>query len=173
MAATFFKNMRTLYLIRHAKSSWDNPGLRDFDRPLNERGLKDGPRMAQLLAKEGVKPDVLISSPAKRAFATALFFAEAFQIDPADIRKEADIYEAHPMDILRLIAEIPPEVKTVCIFGHNPTFTEVANKFAEDDIIENVPTCGIVKISSSAPDWKSMYEGNSRITACYFPKEVL
>lgn len=166
-------NMRTLYLIRHAKSSWDNPGLRDFDRPLNERGFKDGPRMAQLLAKEGVKPDLLVSSPAKRAFTTALFFAEAFQIDPAEIRKEAGIYAALPIDILRLIAELPAEAKTVCIFGHNPTFTDVANQFTVDDIIDNIPTCGIVKISSTAPDWRSMYEGNSRITACYFPKEVL
>jgi phosphohistidine phosphatase len=165
--------MRTLYLIRHAKSSWDSPGLRDFDRPLNERGLKDGPRMAQLLAKEGVKPDLLISSPAKRAYTTALFFAEAFQINPAEIQKEPGIYEALPTDILRLIAELPTDAATVCIFGHNPTFTEVANQFAEDDIIENVPTCGIVKISSSAADWRSMYEGNSRIAACYFPKEVL
>lgn len=129
--------------------------------------------MAQLLAKEGVSPDLLISSPAKRAITTAIFFAEAFKIDPSEIRREAGIYEAHPTDILRLIADLPAEAKTVCIFGHNPTFTEVANLFAEDDIIENVPTCGIVKINSSATDWRSMYEGNSRITACYFPKEVL
>ncbi|HLP96680.1 MAG TPA: histidine phosphatase family protein [Saprospiraceae bacterium] len=165
--------MRTLFLIRHAKSSWGNPGLRDFDRPLNDRGLHDGPKMAQLLVRENVLPDLLVSSPAKRAITTAQFFADAFGIAAADIRKEPNIYEAHPTEILRLISELPEEVKTVCIFGHNPTFTEVANLFSEDDIIENVPTCGIVKITTSAADWRSMYEGNSRITACYFPKEVL
>ncbi|MBN8677039.1 MAG: histidine phosphatase family protein [Chitinophagales bacterium] len=165
--------MRTLFLIRHAKSSWGNPGLRDFDRPLNDRGLHDGPRMAQLLAREKIQPDLLVSSPAKRAITTAQFFAEAFGVAVSDIRKEPAIYEANPTEILRLIAELPDEVNTVCIFGHNPTFTEVANLFAEDDIIENVPTCGVVKITSSADNWRSLYEGNSRVAACYFPKEVL
>lgn len=165
--------MRTLYLIRHAKSSWGNPGLRDFDRPLNDRGLHDGPKMAQLLVKEGIKPDLIVSSPAKRAFTTAVFFAEAFQMAPSEIQKEPGIYEAHPSEILRLVADLPTDKTTVFLFGHNPTFTEVANLFADNDYIENVPTCGIVKISSTATDWRSMYEGNSRITACYFPKEVL
>jgi phosphohistidine phosphatase len=165
--------MRTLYLIRHAKSSWGNPGLRDFDRPLNERGQQDGPKMAQLLVKEGVKPDLLVSSPAKRALTTALFFADAFQIDSDNVRRESRIYEAHPTEILRLIAELPAESTTVFLFGHNPTFTEVANLFANDHYIENVPTCGVVKITTTAADWSGMYEGNSRIAACYFPKEVL
>jgi phosphohistidine phosphatase len=165
--------MRTIYLIRHAKSSWGNPGLRDFDRPLNDRGLHDAPKMAQFLAEKGVKPDLLVSSPAKRALTTALFFAEAFKIEASEIQREANIYEAFPQEILRLISDLPEPATTILLFGHNPTFTEVANRFVENDFIENVPTCGIVKITSTATSWREFYEGNSKVTACFFPKEVL
>lgn len=165
--------MRTLYLIRHAKSSWDTPGLRDFDRPLNARGMKDAPRMAKMLAETGAKPDLLISSPAKRAITTALFFAEAFKVKHDQVQREPRIYEAFPQEIQRIISELPDSAGTVLLFGHNPTFTEVANLFAQDDFIDNVPTCGIVKIQTSANSWKEMYEGNAKVTALYFPKEVL
>lgn len=166
--------MLTLYLVRHAKSSWSHPGLRDHDRPLNDRGLRDAPRMAQLLVEhQGARPDLLVSSTAKRALSTAVYFAEAFGIDTEDIQREPRIYEAYPEDIVRLLSEMPESAKTVMLFGHNPTFTIFANMFAGDDLIENVPTCGIVKIVSSAPDWKSFYEGNASLTACFFPKEVL
>lgn len=164
--------MRTLYLVRHAKSSWEHPGLRDFDRPLNERGQKDAPRMAQMLVKEGIKPDFLISSPAKRAIGTAIAFAETFGFSAEDVQREPNIYEAFPQEILRIISELPDTATCIMLFGHNPTMTEVANQFTED-FIDNVPTCGVVKISSNAENWQSFYEGNSKITACYFPKEVL
>lgn len=164
---------RTLYLVRHAKSSWDNPGLRDHDRPLNSRGLNDAPKMANLLVNSGVTPDLLVSSPAKRALTTAMFFADAFKIDAGDIRRDPNIYEAIPMEILRIISDLPETATTVLLFGHNPTFTEVANLFSEENILENVPTCGVVKITSSADSWKSFYEGNAKVAACYFPKEVL
>ena len=165
--------MRTLYLIRHAKSSWGNPGLRDFDRPLNDRGLHDAPKMAQLLSEAGIKPDMLVSSPAKRALTTALFFAEALNIDAAEVVRELSIYEAIPTEILRIISDLPESAQTAVLFGHNPTFTEVANRFVENDFIDNIPTCGIVKINSTATSWREFYEGNSKVTACYFPKEVL
>jgi phosphohistidine phosphatase len=164
--------MRTLYLVRHAKSSWENPGIRDFDRPLNLRGLNDAPRMAQMLVKMGIKPDYLMSSPAKRAITTAIFFSEAFEIDPNTITRDPTLYEALPQDIHRVISRLPETAKTVFIFGHNPTFTDIANHFTED-FIDNLPTCGVVKITSSAASWDTFYEGNSKVIACYFPKEVL
>ena len=164
--------MRTLYLIRHAKSSWDHPGLRDFDRPLNPRGRKTAPKMAQLLVKDKVNPDLLVRSKEKRALTTAIFFAEAFDIKSDDIQLDQDIYEAIPHTIHKIISALPDDANTVFLFGHNPTFTEVANEFT-DDFIDNVPTCGIVKIMSSAENWASFYEGNSKVTARFFPKEVL
>lgn len=163
--------MRTLYLIRHAKSSWDNPGLRDFNRPLNDRGLREAPMMAQLLADQGVRPDLLVSSPAKRALSTALFFAEKFGIPDDQVLREQDIYEADPTDILRIIGHLPDRAGVVCLFGHNPTFTEVANRFTEN-FIENIPTCGIVQINSDVDQWNAVYEANSRVTARFFPKEL-
>jgi phosphohistidine phosphatase len=164
--------MRTLYLVRHAKSSWDSPGLRDFDRPLNERGLNDAPKMAKTLLKMGLKPDLIVSSPAKRALTTAQFFAKTFELADAAFVQEPRIYEAFSTDILQIISKLPNEAKVVMLFGHNPTFTDVANRFT-DDFIDNVPTCGIVRIESKADTWDALYEGNGRVTACFFPKEVL
>lgn len=128
--------------------------------------------MAQLIAKEGIVPDLMISSPAKRALTTAIFFAEAFDINADEIQRAPEIYEANPAVIHKIISELPESVNTVMLFGHNPTFTELADSFT-DDFINNVPTCGVVKIMSSAETWPTYYEGNSKMTACFFPKEVL
>ena len=167
-----FVGMRILYLIRHAKSSWDNPGLRDFNRPLNDRGFREAPFMAQMLESQGVKPDLIVSSPAKRAITTALFFAEKFGVAEQDVQREQDIYEADPMDILQIISRLPDTATTVLMFGHNPTFTDVANRFSKE-FIDNTPTCGIVRIESDVDQWNAVYEGNSRVTARFFPKEVI
>lgn len=164
--------MRTLFLIRHAKSSWDNPGLRDFNRPLNERGLHDAPKMAQTLAKRGVRPDLIVSSPAKRALSTALFFAKTLGVEEEAVVQEQSIYEAAPADVLHIISRLPDEARTVLLFGHNPTLTDVANRFSED-FIDNIPTCGIVQIESDADSWKAFYESNPTVKACFFPKEFL
>ncbi len=164
--------MRTLFLIRHAKSSWDHPGLRDIDRPLNGRGQSDAPKMAQLLKKQGIEPDLVVSSPAKRAFSTALIFAGTLGVPDEKMILDPNIYEAVPNDILRIISRLPENAHTVLLFGHNPTFTELANRFS-DSFIDNVPTCGIVQIESTAPDWQSFYEGNARVRAYFFPKEYL
>jgi len=164
--------MRHLFLIRHAKSSWDNPGLRDFNRPLNERGMHDAPRMAKYLHKLQVQPGLIVSSPAKRALTTAQFFAAEFSVPDDRIQQEDSIYEAMPSDIQRIISGLPDEADTVLLFGHNPTLTEVSNLFT-DDFIDNVPTCGIVHLVSTASSWAELYEDNTRIQACYFPKEVL
>jgi len=164
--------MRTLFLIRHAKSSWEHPGIRDFDRPLNERGLYEAPLMAQLLVSKGIRPDLLVSSPAKRAWATALFFATAFDLSEEAIRRELDIYEADPPDIFQIIGKLPDTANTVFMFGHNPTFTDVANRFAER-LIENVPTCGIIRIESDADSWAAFDENNAVVRKQYFPKETI
>lgn len=164
--------MKTLYLVRHAKSSWSTPGMRDFDRPLNDRGMNDAPRMATFLQKSGLTPDLLVSSPAKRASTTARFFADIFGINEQEIVYNPGIYEAEPTEILKIISELPETSDAAMIFGHNPAFTEVTNRFS-GDIIENVPTCGVVCIKSSASQWNELFEGNSRIAASFFPKEVL
>jgi len=163
-------DLKIVYLIRHAKSSWEDPSLPDSKRPLNHRGLRDAPFMAKLLSDKGVEPDLLLSSPANRALTTANFFAAAFDFSPASIVQNEDIYEALPKDILRIITNLPPENNTVLLFGHNPTFTSIANHFTPDDYIDNVPTCGIVKIEAMIDDWKS-FTKKGKVTAFHYPKQ--
>ncbi|MEQ1745212.1 MAG: histidine phosphatase family protein [Saprospiraceae bacterium] len=164
--------MRQLFLIRHAKSSWALPGVRDFDRPLNDRGIHDAPLMAALLRDAGVRPNLIVSSPAKRAITTARFFANGLGIADAAIVQEPNIYEAFFTDIMEIIHALPDSAPTVLMFGHNPTFTDVANRFSSE-LIFNVPTCGIVRIESSAAEWSSFSAENARVTSSYFPKESL
>jgi len=162
---------KTLFLIRHAKSSWDQPGLRDFDRSLNERGLRDAPIMAQLLRTHITEPVLIVSSPAKRALTTARFFAAAFSIQEEAIVLQPNIYEATGYQLLKIISSLPDVADTILMFGHNPTFTDVANLFS-DDLIANLPTCGIVQIKSTAQKWSELYDDNSEVVWKLFPKDA-
>ncbi|MEZ5043831.1 MAG: histidine phosphatase family protein [Saprospiraceae bacterium] len=161
--------MKTVFLVRHAKSSWDHMGIDDIDRPLNERGLRDAPFMANLLKQRTAAPDRLVSSPANRAFTTATFFANAFQIDPADILKDASIYEAYTEELMYVIQHFDPQWNTICLFGHNPGFTNVANLFSSD-FIPNIPTCGIVKLTGVVDDWSEFAGKKVKVDAFYYPK---
>src|SRR5215212_7629717 len=112
--------MKTLILVRHAKSSWDTPGLSDFDRPLNERGKKDAPEMAKRVKEKDIKIDQFVSSPAKRAKKTAKYFAEEFNADKNDIKLEEELYLATPSAFSNTIDKLDDEHKTVAMFAHNP-----------------------------------------------------
>ncbi len=164
--------MKTVYFVRHAKSSWDSPNLRDIDRQLNESGLKTAEKMASFISDLDIRPDVIISSPAKRAYSTAVFFAKSFGIETADIRIAEEIYEALMSDILQLINGLPQEIDTVMLFGHNPTFTNLANYFSPD-FIPNVPTCGILKVEANTNNWTQFNNQTAGLVKTYFPKEVL
>jgi len=162
--------MKTVFLIRHAKSSWDYPELRDFDRPLNKRGFRDAPFMAQMLSKKIPSPDKLVSSPAKRAITTAGYFAEAFGLTVDDVRQEQGIYEAYAQELLYIIQHLDSAWDTVCLFGHNPGFTNLANQFAKD-FISNIPTCGIAQINGDISNWKDFQRDKVRLRAFYYPKQ--
>ena len=163
--------MKTLYLIRHAKSSWRDMTLSDYDRPLNKRGLRDAPYMAKMLSNRMDRPDKIISSPAMRAITTAGFFAKAFGIPFYEIQKEASIYEAYTTTILDLISNLPDDLHTVLMFGHNPTFTNVANSFSGSIRIANVPTCGICEVVSDMKSWKLFDGSTAELTNFYYPKQ--
>jgi phosphohistidine phosphatase len=160
---------KTLYLIRHAKSSWAEFGLRDIERTLEKRGHNDAPRMAKMLKNEGIQPDLLVSSPAVRAKTTALYFAKEFGIADTDIDIQRDVYEAMVSDIFNVVRELPDTAQVVFLFGHNPTFTDVANRFTQD-YIDNLPTCGIVRVESSAATWAEFSEKNGQKTGFWYPK---
>lgn len=164
--------MKKLFLVRHAKSSWADPGMRDFDRPLNRRGLAAAPFMAKLIVGRGVRPDLLVSSPANRALTTCRFFAEAFGIHAGEIFQEREIYDADVSDLKEIVGRLPDAAQTVFLFGHNFTLTYFANLFSKIEI-DNVPTCGIVEIESSAERWADFSAKNSNVVATFFPRDFM
>lgn len=122
--------MKTLYLVRHAKSSRDAPMLPDKDRPLNDRGKRDAPRMAKQLAKRDVKPDLILSSPARRALTTAELFAKNLNYKVNDIVIDKRLYATSPEGLLEVIREYGDKPKRVMLFGHNPELTELAHRLS-------------------------------------------
>ena len=164
--------MKTIYLIRHAKSSWKDMSLRDYDRPLNKRGLRDAPFMADLLKEKGITPDAIVSSPANRAYTTACYFAKALKIEKENIIKEEDIYEAYHSTVLSIIQKQSDTIDTLLVFGHNPAFTNLANLFTKN-YIDNVPTCGIVEIAASIKSWAELNEENGKVVNFLYPKLYL
>ena len=159
---------KSFIFVRHAKSSWDEPHLKDQDRPLNKRGKRDGPFMANYCNKMGLHIDKLISSPAKRAFRTAKFFSQEFQLD---VVKETDLYFGHESDWMYLINSLEETVNLPAFFSHNPTITYFSNKLGNTDL-DNVPTCGVVHFESEADSWAKVGENNTKMVNFYFPKLV-
>ena len=162
--------MKTVYFIRHAKSSWENSSLRDIERPLSSRGLRDAPFMAKMLKSKNVQPDLIISSPANRALTTAKFFAEELNLGSSKIDIKSSIYEAYPEDVLQVIKKVNNNANTIMVFGHNPTFTSLVNRFTED-YIPNIPTCGIVKIDADIDSWNEFTAPKAVQTEFYYPKQ--
>jgi len=161
--------MKTLYLIRHAKSCWEDPSAGDKERPLNTRGHKDAPYMAKHMQIEEKAPDLLLSSSAKRAMSTAQYFAKEFNISEEAIRIDNDLYNAAPEDILNAIRSVEDSVEVLYVFGHNPSITWFSNLFGEKDI-ENIPTSGIVKIVCHAEIWAEFDRSNARRGKFIYPK---
>ncbi len=161
--------MKTAYFVRHAKSSWSNPMLPDNRRPLNTRGKRDAPLMAQMMVLKESYPDQLVSSPAKRAYATAKHFRKAFDLTKKKLSLDPRLYLASAHTMLALLAELPADTDVVYMFGHNPGMTDLANLFS-DRYIENVPTCAIVKLQSTVADWSDFGTSNTRLAAFYYPK---
>jgi len=162
--------MRTLILIRHAKSSWDYPMLGDFERPLNPRGRRDAPVMAQRLAKEISAPWWLVASPALRAITTAHAFADALDVKHSDIRIEPRIYEATPGTLLHLVNSLDDAQSQVLMFGHNPGFTELAQLLASVRFAE-MPTCSVVVLGFDHVHWNEITPNSGRCLHYLFPKQ--
>ncbi|SRR5690554_2453776 len=147
-----------LFIIRHAKSDWSFD-VSDFDRPLNARGFRSAPEMAKRLAEYAIKPQQLISSPAKRAITTAQVFAEHLHIAVNEIKAEPRIYEALPHTLLQIIGELDNSIDSVAFFGHNPGLTLLVNHLAGPTIY-NLPTCSIVHLRfDDVTDWASISGG--------------
>lgn len=161
--------MRHLWLVRHAKSSWKDPSLGDFDRPLNKRGLVDAPEMGRRLAAGSARPQLLVSSPAARARATAEFIAAELGYPTEEIRWEERIYHASTFELIRLVREVADHIESAMFFGHNPTMTDAANVLSGASI-DNVPTCGVVQLHLDVPNWTQVENGVARLLDFDYPK---
>jgi len=163
--------MKTLILIRHAKSCWDNPSLEDFLRPLNKRGKKDAPLMAQKLKDKQIIPDLIISSPSIRTEQTLGYFLEKFNSNKKVIFDE-NIYEAPYENLLQIIRQIDNLHKTIFLIGHNPGLNNLVNSLI-DNFINNIPTTGIVRIDFDTGSWKEINRSNSKLIFFEYPKMFL
>ena len=162
--------MKNLFLTRHAKSSWSNPGLADIDRPLNERGKKAAPFMGKLIVDKGEKPELLISSPANRALSTAKAFGEVMGLVENDIIVNRAIYSAGAQQLLELVQNQDDLHKSIMLFGHNPTFTSFVNMLTGSNIM-NVVTCGVVRINFEYSSWIDIDFGSGRLVYYEYPKK--
>lgn len=161
--------MKTLILIRHAKSSWDDAGLSDFERPLNDRGKKDAPMMADRLHERGIKVDAFISSPAKRAKRTAEQFVKRYKKDGGELILKTELYLAGEETFLNLMEKLDDQIDCVVMFSHNPGITDFANSLA-DVRIDNIPTCGIFAVSIDANKWNKSKEAKKKFLFFDYPK---
>ena len=163
--------MKTVILIRHAKSSWDDPSMSDFDRPLNERGKKDAPEMAARLLKRKQKVDAFISSPAKRAKKTAAIFAREYGIDKDDLVLVEKLYHASERDFLEVISQLPETLENIAVFSHNPGLTDFVNTLTDKIRTDNVPTSGMFAVSFEG-NWQMFKDAPKEFLFFDYPKNL-
>lgn len=161
---------RILTLIRHAKSSWDDASMSDFDRPLNDRGQRDAPIMARRLAERGEYPDHFLASSARRARETALVLAQGTGFPESDIRFERNLYLADTQRLLNTIRTLPDPAREVWLVGHNPDLTELANLLAGPHT-DNLPTCAVFRMAFNSSSWKDIQESAGRRLVYDTPKK--
>lgn len=161
--------MKRLFLIRHAKSSWDKPELSDFDRPLNKRGKGNGPEMASRLEKLGVVPDLIIASPAKRARKTAAYMAKGTGYSKKAILYNESLYMGSMDSYLSALEDAFKKADTVFLVGHNYTITDVA-EYLSGVSFSNVPTCGVVALEYGKQGGFSAAAGAGKLLFFDFPK---
>ena len=161
---------KKLYLIRHAKSSWKELGASDFERPLNKRGKRDLPYMAKRLKHFGIKPDLILSSPALRAKTTATVIAETLKYKEADIIFEDALYDSSYTSYRYLLDSLDEKYNSVFIVAHNPEITEVGERLS-GAILTNIPTCAIVCIEFDVQSFKDIEEEGGKVLFFDYPKK--
>ena len=163
--------MKTVLLIRHAKSSWGDLSLPDFERPLNDRGKSDAPKMAKRIHNKEVPIDTFISSPAKRAKKTAEIFADRYGVKKNDIVLVPELYHGADNVFFDTIAKAPGKSNSIAIFGHNPGITEFAIRLTQTRI-DNMPTCSIFAVKAEIKDWSEFKDARKKLYFFDFPKSA-
>ncbi len=163
--------MKTLYLLRHAKSSRDDPELKDFERPLANRGTNDVPVLAARFLDRGNKVDCIVSSPANRAKTTARIFAESIGYDLETIIGNPELYFAGMSMFLKTASQVDESCGSAMLVGHNPAITDFANGMANCSI-DNIPTCGLVELSLPIDYWADIDIGVATLKDFDYPKKI-
>ena len=161
--------MKRLLLLRHAKSSWDDPNLADFDRPLNERGVAAAALIGELMAGKGYVPDEIVSSPAKRAVRTATLVKESAGFD-SPIRLDDRIYEASPQTLTKVASECRNDLQSVMMVGHNPGFEGFVAVLT--GTAESMPTASLAIIDLDIESWSDLMGGLGKAAEVIRPKEI-
>jgi len=158
-----------LLLVRHAKSSWSDFSIKDFDRPLNDRGKKDAPMMAQRLLDKEIKIDAFITSPAKRARKTAELFAKQYKANKDQIVFLDELYLANPSVFSEVIGKTDDQFDTIAVFSHNDGITAFANTLTQTKT-DNIPTCGIFAVKIKAEHWSDFPGAEKEFWFFDYPK---
>jgi phosphohistidine phosphatase len=160
--------MKTLLLIRHAKSDWDNI-LTDFDRPLNERGKHDAPVMAKKIKDRKIEIDAFVSSPAKRAKKTAELFMHEYEVKEKKLHFIPSLYEASSNDFYNAVFDLKDKYDTVAIFAHNPGITDFVNSLSCTSI-DNMPTCSVYALKIKTKNWVDFKKADKDFLFFDYPK---
>jgi phosphohistidine phosphatase len=161
--------MKTLLLMRHAKSSWADPGQPDFERPLNARGLKAAPLMGRFLRRQSLQPDLVLCSPAARAQETAALALAAAQLT-CEVRYDARIYEASAARLLTVVNETPEPAGTVLLVGHNSGMEDIVRLLTGAD--ERMPTAALACVALDLDNWRNVTAHAGRLAWLVRPKEL-
>jgi phosphohistidine phosphatase len=161
--------MKTLLLLRHAKSDWDDPSLKDFDRPLAARGRRDAPRIGKALRKRGAAPDLIVSSPAARARETIEAVIKAAEIK-VEVRFEEVVYGASSPELLKLIRHLPNDRPCVLLVGHNPGFEDLVGRLSGR--AERMPTAALACIQFQIDNWEDVDDGDGKLAWLVTPKQL-
>ncbi|MEZ5017812.1 MAG: histidine phosphatase family protein [Flavipsychrobacter sp.] len=165
------EHIKRVVIVRHAKSSWANAGLADFDRPLNDRGNHDAPMIGKRLKALGVQPELIISSTAKRARQTAKKISSELGYKKEDILLLDKLYHCHPDTFEEVIYGIEDSVKTVIIVAHNPGITLFVNSLSYQFSSANIPTCGVVVAEFTAKNWNEFNRVEKQVVIFEYPKK--
>lgn len=162
---------KLLYLVRHAKSSWGDRSLSDEERPLNQRGERDAPRMGQWLSEQPDLPQHIVSSPARRAHSTAKILAQAVGMDPEAITIDPDIYFQGQRGMHSAIERSDDRIDRLMMVGHNPVMTGLFREFSGENL-DNMPTCAIAIIRFSTTSWGLVDTTPGQLLAFQTPKRL-
>lgn len=162
--------MKTLYILRHAKSSWDDASLADFDRPLNGRGERAAPFMGKLMRKKGLLPDVVLSSPAARAKSTAKLAAKSAELD-GKVSFDDRIYEASPQSLRQVVSEVDKACDSAMLVGHNPGLEGFIRFLTGVD--ESMPTAALAVIELDIEKWNDLDNGCGELQAIFRPRDEM